>query len=293
MNRNNNLNEVLRFYDVVCGKPYYISSGNPVFTFPKKTFRMDFYTICVCLTGTLTLKINNTEYTLHQNNFLISAPSTIVQFLNHSVDFSFKLLFFEKNFIVTNLANPFIIEKLGLFATTSYRIISPQEENALQIINLLLYLEKKTQMGGKFREGIVQSIIVNLLLEIAELAHTENELNQYTSINDNESVYYRFNELVYQSVNQHQDVQYYANKLCISTKHLIRVVKKVTGKTPHHIIDENLLKVACTLLADPKLNISEIAYGLNFSTPSSFGRFFKKYAHETPAGYRRQIQTND
>jgi AraC-like DNA-binding protein len=58
--------------------------------------------------------------------------------------------------------------------------------------------------------------------------------------------------LVKENILQHKDVQYYADKLFITNKYLILIVKKATGKTPHQIIDEALLKEACVLLGYPE-----------------------------------------
>jgi hypothetical protein len=55
--------------------------------------------------------------------FLVAAPSTIVKFLKTSQDFMMKLLFFDKNFLIKNISNPFIIEKMNLFSQGSYSIV--------------------------------------------------------------------------------------------------------------------------------------------------------------------------
>lgn len=75
------LNETLSFYGVRCDGSYYISSGDPIIEFPKKTFRMDFYAFCICVSGSIELEIDNQRYSISQNGFLISAPSTIIKFV--------------------------------------------------------------------------------------------------------------------------------------------------------------------------------------------------------------------
>lgn len=281
-----NIQETLSFYGVKCNQPYYISSGNPVFKFPKALFRMDFYAFCICTSGSITLEVDNREYVIKKNSFLISAPSTIVKFLNRSKDFTMKLLFFEKNFLLKNISNPFIIDKINLFMDGSYTIVVADKEKTIQLFDLLDYMQKKTSGKGKFTEDIIRTIIFNLLLEIAEIisleaAPPEKGLKK-------KELFLKFDELVKENILLHKDVSFYAKRLCISDKYLIELVKTATGKAPHQIIDEALLKEAYVMLGNLRYNITQIADKLQFSSVSSFGRFFKKYASISPSEYRNQ-----
>ena len=168
-----NLKETLVFYGVNCNEPYYISSGNSILKFPKKSFRIDFYAFCICLAGNIELEIDNNTYNINQNGFLISAPSTIIKFKKVSKDFRMKLLFFSKDFLLKNIANPFIIDKMNLFRYGSYNILEADIQQAVPLYAFLDYLKIKTSIKGKFTEEIIRTIIFNLLLEIAEIVSLE------------------------------------------------------------------------------------------------------------------------
>jgi AraC-like DNA-binding protein len=47
---------------------------------------------------------------------------------------------------------------------------------------------------------------------------------------------------------------------------------------------------AKTLIQFTEMDIAQIAYQLNFSDPTNFGKFFKKQTGMTPLGYRKQIK---
>jgi AraC-like DNA-binding protein len=66
------------------------------------------------------------------------------------------------------------------------------------------------------------------------------------------------------------------------------VVKKASGKTPHQVIDEILLKEAYIMLGNSAVTISEIAFELQFNSASAFGRFFKKHTSCSPSEYRNK-----
>ncbi|KNB62546.1 helix-turn-helix domain-containing protein [Chryseobacterium sp. Hurlbut01] len=282
-----NIQETLSFYGVKCNQPYYVSSGNQVFKFPKIHFRMDFYTFCICTSGSITLEIDNREYVINKNGFLISAPSTIIKFLSTDNDFKMKVLFFEKNFLLKNISNPFVIDKMNLFMDGSYTIVEADKEKTIQLFGLLDYLQKKTSGKSKFTEEIIRTIIFNLLLEIAEIISLEEAAPEEKVLKKKE-LFFKFDELVKENILFQKDVGFYAKQLCISDKYLIQLVKNATGKTPHQIIDETLLKEAYVMLGNLRYNITQIADKLQFSSVSAFGRFFKKYASISPTQYRLQ-----
>ena len=282
-----NLKETLAFYGVNCNEPYYISSGNSILKFPKKSFRIDFYAFCICLAGNIELEIDNNTYNINQNGFLISAPSTIIKFKKVSKDFRMKLLFFSKDYLLKNIANPFIIDKMNLFRYGSYNILEADIQQAVPLYAFLDYLKIKTSIKGKFTEEIIRTIIFNLLLEIAEIVSLEGGDSKENKKKKKE-LFLKFDELVKENILLYKDVGFYAKQLYISDKYLIEVVKKATGKTPHQIIDEALLKEAYVMLGNPGYSITQIADLLQFSSVSAFGRFFKKYASISPTEYRRQ-----
>lgn len=280
-----NLQETLSFYGVHCHQPYYISSGNPIFKFPKAPFRIDFYALCLCIQGEIEVEIDMKQYQITQNGFLISAPSTIIKFLSTTADFRMQLLFFDKTFLLKNISNPFFIEKLSLFQNGSFSVVNSTEINSRKLSGLLKYLLETTQRQGQFIDDIIRSIIFNVLLEIAQIIGANQDENRVCS-NDN-MLFIKFKDLVQQQIAGRKEVQFFADQMAITNKYLIKVVRNASGKTPHEVIDEQLLKEACVLLSNPQLNLTEIAYQLNFSSVSAFGRFFKKHAISSLSAYRK------
>lgn len=88
---------------------------------------------------------------------------------------------------------------------------------------------------------------------------------------------------------EHRFLDYYADKLGISTKHLSRSVKRYTGLTAVRWIDIFTIIDAKILLATTTQSISEISEQLHFSSQSFFGKFFKKYTGCSPKEYRKTI----
>ena len=87
-----------------------------------------------------------------------------------------------------------------------------------------------------------------------------------------------------------KSVPRFADELHISTVHLNRICKSVTGKAASVIIQEYLVKQAQNYLNHTSYSISEIAYLLKFEYPNYFARFFRKHTGISPKEYREKYR---
>ena len=78
-----------------------------------------------------------------------------------------------------------------------------------------------------------------------------------------------------------------AERLHITPKYLSSVIKEVSGKSAEWI-DQYVILEAKALLRYSGLSIQEIAYELNFSTQSFFGKYFKHHTGISPSAYKHK-----
>ena len=98
-----------------------------------------------------------------------------------------------------------------------------------------------------------------------------------------------FKELVYENFIQHREVHFYAEALAVSDNYLHRCVNHITGISPKQHIYEVVIYHSKILLRDAAKDIAQIAFELNFSDPSHFGRLFKQITQQTPTAYRNTL----
>ena len=103
-----------------------------------------------------------------------------------------------------------------------------------------------------------------------------------------EVLFNEFMSLLQQYNKRERNVSFYARQLNITPKYLSSVVKEVSGKTAARWIDESVILEAKTLLKYSGMSIQEIAYHLNFSTQSFFGKYFKQHTGTSPSRYKRK-----
>lgn len=85
-----------------------------------------------------------------------------------------------------------------------------------------------------------------------------------------------------------RSVKEYAGLLSVTANYLSQSVKQVSGRNALSFITERVATEARSLVRYTDLDISRIAYQLEFSDPSNFGKFFKKHAGLSPSEFRRQ-----
>lgn len=280
--------DTLGYFGVDHNLPYYVSSGQKARHYPHQPFRMDYYCFCMCTAGDMDILIDGHLYHAGENCLFIARPGTVIAFQGDQTDFRLKLLFFEREFLLKNISDPFIIDRLAFFGSRSYNLAYTGQCEINRLIERLNYIEAKSKANSRFRDEIIRTVIFNLLLEAAELLPEDQLTATDRQAKKPKDLYYQFLQLIEKQIYFHREVGYYAGLLHISNKYLISIVKRASGKTPHEIIDENLMKEAVVLLGNPAINISEVAYRLGFNSVSAFGRFFKKHTSVSPALYRKQ-----
>ena len=93
--------------------------------------------------------------------------------------------------------------------------------------------------------------------------------------------------LVKQHFKQEHSLEFYANKLCVTPKHLTTTIKSTTDFTAKEWIDKYLLLEAKALLKSTNLTIQEIADTLHFTSQDVFSKYVKHHIGITPKEYRK------
>lgn len=96
----------------------------------------------------------------------------------------------------------------------------------------------------------------------------------------------KFLLLVQQNFRRERFLEFYADKLEITPKHLSRTVKAQTGYSATEWIERYVILESKVLLKSSNLNIQQIADELNFPSQSFFGKYFKKFTGMTPKEFR-------
>ncbi len=161
------------------------------------------------------------------------------------------------------------------------------DDEGATVEKLFLEMSREVRERGLDYARVLKTNLYQLLLT-AKRAYARHGLlpTDATARKPDVDLVVRFKRLAGQHFREERAVPAYASQLAVSAKHLARVVKAQTGRTPTELLDDLRLLEAQALLRYTDHTMAEIAYALRFSDPSHFGKFFRKQLGTTPAQYR-------
>jgi AraC-like DNA-binding protein len=90
---------------------------------------------------------------------------------------------------------------------------------------------------------------------------------------------------------QQPTVQFFANKLKVTSNYLSDTIRHHSGKSALTIIHDFVIEEAKNQLTTSKLTVSEISYKLGFEYPNYFSRLFKRKTNLSPTEYRKSVKS--
>lgn len=132
---------------------------------------------------------------------------------------------------------------------------------------------------------------IKLLALLYQLKEFTNAFNQWEEgfTTPQQILLQKFIQLVNNFYIEKRTIEEYAAMLNVTPNHLSQSIKIASQKNASSFINDRILSEAKSLIKFTELDIAEIAYQLNFSDPSNFGKFFKKYTNQTPLEFRKQV----
>lgn len=249
--------------------------------------RHDFYVTVFFTQGSGFHEIDFQRYEINPGNVFFLQPGQI-----HHWEFSpdtegFVLLhsryFFELNIRSMSLDRfPFFFSRHN----TPYMQISDTEEIFANQFDQLL-----REFEGKQSHKHIKSAALACALYIdfsriyeAQYVSSLKESNHY-------AVKFRaFEQLLEHYYATEKSVEFYAEKLNISSRHLNRICREVAGNTFSHMITERVMLEARHLLTSGEMNLSQVALSLGYEEYSYFSKLFKHYTGMNARDFKATYQ---
>lgn len=241
--------------------------------------------------GSIEFELNGKTYELKGPVFLDIMETVTVRIDKASPDLRAWCLFITFEFASNSLKNlrpgplNHLLERLSLPVWN----LSQEESGTLE--GQLSLLERTLDNSKHYyQQELSETYFKSFSLELGNImfTHEENMDDMQTYISKKDFISLNFMKLVSKHFMEEHNVDFYAEALCVSTKHLIRVIKEIMGKTPHTVICNELIHQAMVMLEDDSIPVSQIAEKLHFSDQASFCKFFKKHKKVAPMAYRRR-----
>jgi AraC-like DNA-binding protein len=245
--------------------------------------------ILYCNKGQAEISINSKTHILTEHSLTLLNPNSYVCVNSKTKDFNVFFLCFSDT----------IIMKSSVQSTHSFiefiiinNVFSLNEKDSEVVFNfckILLCINNEDDNDYKENNAInILKCIMNLIYyKFFKKNNTESFSSQFNHSNE------LLNNFMYEvdlHYKENHNVDFYAKKLCISTKYLSSITRKYMNRSPKDIICEKLFFAAHNLLTSSNMTIQEISDNLGFVSQSYFGLFFKRYSHLSPIQYRIKQQ---
>lgn len=275
--------------------PYYTRAGTAFYRPGDKHQSrkgLDFFDIILVESGTLFMNIGKKEYQLSANDLVIIPPQTM-----HSGSriCSEKTLFHWMHFSSREEYDTSDVPRLGtglgpddtlLISLPVYQHLTEDAaKNAISVMKQLevslinYFTNSKTHLKTEMNACHQQELFLHLLDILSVKAH-------HAGVND-----IAFSALQYLSTHYMESLNLdsLAEMLNCHPTHLIRCFKKQYGLPPNQMLIKIRLNRACSLLLNPNISITSVAYAAGFSSASYFCKQFKKHFQYTPQEYRARF----
>lgn len=240
--------------------------------------------------GKIILKEQISVVEIHENSVVLINMKSVYELLEISKDIEIRSIAYNRSFIEKVSLK---LNRLNLYKNLKKQLsrnfpLKPEEFSILWDNTGLLSQTLKSQDKIEFSQEIgvnYLSIIIYFLMSFAPFSGYE----QQGKMSRSQQIVYDFIMLVSEHYLTHKSVQFYAQKLGISMRHLSSVLKQENGKTANEIISEFILNEAKAQLSGTSKSINTIADNLQISDSYSFSHFFKKHQKISPIQYRKQF----
>ena len=256
------------------------------YTVMRKPVSIDGFVAVILMSGEANISINLNEFILNPNDIAIFSPDSIIDLKSYSESAAAYILAFSKSFvneIQIDLATSLPVYMR--FGKDPVLHVTPRDiqeiRQVFQLIKTLLKSDKE-----RYRHEMIRSLFTTAFYIITDL--NQREQPGVRSKGRGEVIFDEFTNLLQEYNCQERNVGFYAKRLGITPKYLSSIVKEVSGKTAARWIDESVILEAKSLLKYSGLSIQEIAYKLNFSTQSFFGKYFKQHTGTSPSRFKRK-----
>lgn len=266
---------------------FYISEATSVLTdlMPRgEAVRNARNGMCILLVtaGEAHIRIDDEAYGLSPRCVVVLMPFHRIASDSQSGDFSFRYLCFDFDFMADFplLIPPEVSERFS--AMPVQRSDAQSFEAMMRCYDTML--EYALMREHPYRSGIVKAQLFTFVSELLFRYGDGARMIRHSRAEELTDAFFR---LLHRHYKTQRSLAFYADRLCVTTKYLSKVIHRTTGHTVYFWIEEFTVKEAKLLLRSTGASVIEIADMLNFPNSSFFAKFFRRHTGFSPVEFRK------
>jgi AraC-like DNA-binding protein len=245
-------------------------------------FKLNVVVATICIKGSVKGAINLKPFIAQSPCLIAVLPGQILQYESISEDFSGLFILMSKRFSESlDMQN-----KIPLFLSAQDNTSFPLEEISLEAMKDYYHMLKRIvrQTEHPYRMEVAKHLTMALFYGLGYLYHTSSGKEKKTK---HEIMAERFLQLIQANYKKQRNLDFYADKLCLTPKYLSKVIKENSGLSANDWIDNYVVLEAKALLKSTNMTIQQISDELDFPSQSFFGKYFKRCTGVSPSDYKK------
>ena len=240
--------------------------------------------IFICLAGEGYVIINEHKYPLSARTMCVAFPGTIIQGFHRGEGFESYTLRIDTDFL-RDLSFPSAPSVHMLLRENPCVVLSEEQlESILKVCRMMH--ERDSRADHPYHEQINALMLTLLCYELAGV-YIQDIPVMREPCSRQDVIFRKFLSLLATDITISREVQYYADKLCITPKYLTIVTRQMSDRSAATWITHSVILNAKALLATTQLTVQQVSNRLNFPNPSFFGQYFLRHTGMTPKEFRR------
>lgn len=252
----------------------------------SKPHQKDHFCVLIPESGNLELLIEDKLHILKKGKVSVIFPEQVHSITHYSDDVTGKIILFEEvmfcSDILKNELSAYNVNLSNQLNCTVLPIKDYQEK-----IHIVSLVKEIYENPSQIKKEQARFYIKILLLSLIESIHGQHPvLGQHTN---DQPLYIQFKKMLNESYKEERTVQYYADKLFITTKKLNLITKKSCGETAINAIHNRILTEIKRQLMFADISHKEIAFDLGFNSPAALNKFVKAKLNLTPTQLQQEL----
>lgn len=249
--------------------------------------------LIVITAGKCQITINLEPVLVKTGDIIVVLPNQFFEIISFSDDFAVKALFVDSSLLVEGNFHFKSNELINILSSKFPKVISLSGQVVSEIRFHLKKLKAySTKTDNLFATKLVLHHFSIIMYELGNYYYKISVENSKIKEARGEEIVKEFLFLIYAHFKSERSIQFYADLMHISRKHLTKTITEILHKTPKQLIMEAVILEAKVLLKNPKLTVNDIVLDLNFSDIAIFSKYFKTHTGISPTQFKQTYQNH-
>ncbi|MBO4380104.1 MAG: AraC family transcriptional regulator [Muribaculaceae bacterium] len=244
----------------------------------------------LCLSGAARFAVGDTLFNVIGGDAIIKSSGKPITIIHCSKDFSIKALLISWTFLYANTPQS-SYNTIGNIATTQNPVMPMQQADLDRcLLNFEEIRRRLDHPYHNFYADVLRRAVETMIFDFYDI-HARMTHQNIEGVSQASRILQRFVTLLQEGLyKKERRVEYYASRLFITPKYLSEACVDVSGYNASSWIEYFTTQEIAHLLSDRSKSLIDIAYELNFSSPSYLSRYVKRVFGCSPSDYRKRLK---